>query len=64
MEKINALAGIWVSAACGRVGKVADRVKEGKRGGWTLNSRRSDTKEPCKLSERCQKLGRRRKTKS
>lgn len=45
---------------CGRV-RVADRVKGVKRGGWTLNGTRSDTKEPCKLSKRWQKWGRSRK---
>lgn len=33
MLKKKVLAGNWVSAVCGRVRKVADRVKGVKRGG-------------------------------
>lgn len=46
LKKKKALGGSWVSAVCGRVMKVADRVKGVKRGRWTLNGTRSDTKEP------------------
>lgn len=51
-----------MSVVCGRVRKVADRVKGVKRGGWTLNGIRSDTKELCRLLKRC--LWRSRKTKN
>lgn len=63
-KKKGTLGGSCVSAVCGRVSKVADRVKGVKRGGWTLNGTRSDTKEPCRLSKRCQNSGRSRKIKN